>query len=396
MIDVAIVGSGPVGTLLAAELARLGVAAERLERRPTAGDGSRAVGVHATALALMEASGATDRLLETALRVRVGEARRRGRALGEVRFDRLPTRHPFVATLPQSQTEAALAATAAAWGAPPPQYGIAVTALRDQGEGVDISTDATQQPREIRARFVVVAGGLRARTLLPIEARRRVYPDRYLMTDADDRSGDGDRAVVHLDPAGVLESFPLPEGRRRYVAWMPERDAGAGDDAALLRDAVAARTGSDAAASAVHSATWFGVGRSRLAALRTGRVVAIGDTAHEVSPIGGQGMNLGLIDAVTLAPVLARWVREGAAPASLDAWERSRLRAADRAGRIAALNTTLGRPSRSGGARGGADGDRGAAATAVRLALRSPAERLLAHAYSMGFDPAARFARAPR
>ncbi|WP_314431297.1 FAD-dependent monooxygenase, partial [Microbacterium lacticum] len=101
VIDVAIVGAGPVGTLLAAELARLGVAAAVIEQRAEAGGGSRAVGIHATALAAMEASGATDRLLADALRVRVGEARRRGRTLGEVRFDRLHARHPFVATLPQ-------------------------------------------------------------------------------------------------------------------------------------------------------------------------------------------------------------------------------------------------------------------------------------------------------
>ena len=133
VIDVAIVGAGPVGTLLAAELARLGVAAAVIEQRAEAGGGSRAIGIHATALAAMEASGATDRLLADALRVRVGEARRRGRTLGEVRFDRLHARHPFVATLPQSATEAALAGAAAAWGAPPPRRGAAVTSVRSRG-----------------------------------------------------------------------------------------------------------------------------------------------------------------------------------------------------------------------------------------------------------------------
>ena len=58
-------------------------------------------------------------------------------------------------------------------------------------------------------------------------------------------------------------------------------------------------------------------------------MLAIGDAAHEVSPIGGQGMNLGLIDAVTLAPLLARWIRNGDGPPELAAWERARLRAAD-------------------------------------------------------------------
>jgi 2-polyprenyl-6-methoxyphenol hydroxylase-like FAD-dependent oxidoreductase len=119
------------------------------------------------------------------------------------------------------------------------------------------------------------------------------------------------------------------------------------------------------------------VARSRLASMRAGRVVAIGDTAHEVSPIGGQGMNLGLIDAVTLAPLLVGWLRGGDAPAELARWERERIAAAERSGRIATVNTALGRPSGP------------AAALAVRAALATPAARLLARAYAMGFDPAA-------
>lgn len=382
MIDVAIIGAGPVGILLSAELARHGVEAVTLEQRAAAGDGSRAVGVHATALAAMESSGVTDRLLDRAVRVRVGEARRAGRTLGEVRFDRLHTRHPYVATLPQSATEAALREAAAVWGAGEVQRGCHVHALTPRPDGVEVGVAETGDP--LTARIVVVAGGLRSRELMPVPVRTRRYPDRYLMTDCDDTGGDGDRAVVHLDRTGVLESFPLPDRRRRYVAWMESRadsesDAGSGaTDAERLREAVAARTGSDAAAQAVQTATSFGVARSRLASLRAGRIVAIGDAAHEVSPIGGQGMNLGLIDAVTLAPLLGLWVREGEAPAALETWERRRIRAADTAAVIAAMNTLLGRPAVAHGA------------TALRVALRTPAATLLAHAYAMGFDPAAR------
>lgn len=397
LVDVAIVGAGPVGVLLSAELARAGVEAVTLEQRAESGGGSRAVGVHATALAAMEASGATARLLAAARLVRVGEARREGRPLGLVRFERLRTRHPYVATLPQPRTEQALAATAEAWGAAPPRRGERVRALVPHADRVEVRL---ADGRALDARIVVVAGGLRARDLVPLRVHARRYPDRYLMTDCADTGDDGDRAVVHLDPRGVLESFPLPDGRRRYVAWMP-----GGDPRALverLREAVATRTGSDAAASAVAEATGFGVARSTLAAMRAGRVLAIGDTAHEVSPIGGQGMNLGLLDAVTLAPLLSRWVRAGASARAGDgegdpvgdpagalagallAWERRRRAAAARAGRIAAVNTVLGRPAHAAGA------------LAVRGALASPGSALLAHAYAMGFDPHARLFRRPR
>ena len=69
--------------------------------------------MHAPVLAALERSGITERLLEKALRVPRGEARSGDHVLGVVRFDRLSTRFPFVATLPQAETEAVLGAVVA-------------------------------------------------------------------------------------------------------------------------------------------------------------------------------------------------------------------------------------------------------------------------------------------
>jgi 2-polyprenyl-6-methoxyphenol hydroxylase-like FAD-dependent oxidoreductase len=93
-------------------------------------------------------------------------------------------------------------------------------------------------------------------------------------------------------------------------------------------------------------------------------------------------MNLGLLDAVGLAPLLARWVRERAEPGEdLTAWERRRVRSAVRAGQLAAVNTVLGRP-RSGAA------DL-ARRTLVRGMLTPPLGRGFAWAYAMGLDAGA-------
>ncbi len=370
--DVIIVGAGPVGTLLAAELARSGVEVALLERRDGPGDGTRAIGVHAPVLAALEASGITERLLAGAVRVSRGEARSDGRALGVVRFDRLRTRFPFVAALPQAATEEALAA-----GAPEPRRGATVTAVTPEARGIRLSfADAEPQ----HAPIVVVAGGWRARDLVyrPGAVRVRPYADRYLMADvAADR--DGDLAVVNIDRSGVLESFPLPGGRRRFVAWDADpRDTSDGARTERLRAALSSRR-EDAAAEQVAVATAFDVRRAVAPALRRASLFAIGDTAHEVSPIGGQGMNLGLLDAATLAPLLTSWVRTGEPPGpELTRWERRRLASARTAAALATVNTSLGRPL-------------GATAHAfrragLRLALLPPGARLLAHAYAMGLD----------
>ena len=120
MHDVVIVGAGPVGTILAGELARRDLDVLLLERRDGERDGSRAIGVHAPVLAALEPSGVTERLLDQALRVSVGEARSGGEVIGTVRFDLLSRRFPFVATLPQPWTERALATHA-----PTPRRGTA-------------------------------------------------------------------------------------------------------------------------------------------------------------------------------------------------------------------------------------------------------------------------------
>ena len=371
MPEVLVVGAGPVGLALAADLRVRGVDVEVVEKRTTIGGGTRAIGIHSPALAHLEASGATEELLTRAVRIERGEARADGRLLAAIRFDRLPVRHPYVAALPQADTVEVLTRLA-----PPVRRGITVTGVAEDSGSVRVRTTGPGGDDEIRAQLVVVASGWAGRDLVyrPGAVRPHQYPDRYAMADVV--APGGPVARVSLERAGVLESFPLPNGHRRLVAWAGTEDIP--DATAFLRRAVADRIGLDVD---IPAATTFRVRRAVVPALRRGRVIVVGDAAHEVSPIGGQGMNLGLLDALTLAPLLPRWLRAGS-PEGLAGWERERIASARHAARLAALNTFLGRAL-------GPVAHAARTAT-LRAVLRGPGGVAFTRAYAMQMDRAAR------
>jgi 2-polyprenyl-6-methoxyphenol hydroxylase-like FAD-dependent oxidoreductase len=148
-------------------------------------------------------------------------------------------------------------------------------------------------------------------------------------------------------------------------------DAVAADLAAIIRS----RTGVDLPVSADAPSPF--VVQQRLAdRMVAGRVILVGDAAHEVSPIGGQGMNLGWLDAVALAPALEQAVRDPAvAESALAAFDQRRRRAARMAARQAGFNMAMGRP---------VTGIRLRARNAlVRILALPPARGIVARAFTM-------------
>ncbi|MHA7175718.1 FAD-dependent oxidoreductase [Arthrobacter sp. Sr24] len=353
MFDVAVVGAGPVGLFLGALLLQEGLTVRILEQRTGPSTRSRAIGIHPPALAALEQVGVAADMVAEGVQIGLGIARSAGAEVARLSFANLPGQYPFVLALPQTRTEALLEARVRALDPAALVRGFCVNSMHDAGTFVTLSGSASASgsasgsegasSTHIQARLVVGADGARSavRRLAGIPTSGRDYPDTYLMGDFPDTGTDGSTAVLYLEPGGILESFPLPGGLRRWVAHTDSvQDAATAADLVRL---VNERSGVSLDAGANSMLSAFAV-RTRVARqMVAGRVALVGDAAHEISPIGGQGMNLGWLDAADVAPLMVAALRGQQTGQRLLTFEKKRLRAARTAARQAQLNMMLGR-----------------------------------------------------
>ena len=359
MFDVIIVGAGPVGLYLGVLLLQEGLSVRILEQRTEPNQHSRAIGIHPPALAALNRAGVASTMAAEGVRIPFGLALSGGDEVARLSFAQASKQWPFVLTLKQVRTEALLEARIAELDPLAIVRGFEVDALRDAGAVVTLTghraaggsqPQAAGQPGTVdqreacQARLVVGADGAHStlRRLLRIPTSGRNYPDHYLMGDFPDPGSTGATAVLHLEPGGIVESFPLPGRLRRWVVHTHSLLTGATakDLAVLIKE----RTGVEVEADANSMLSAFDV-RSRIARrMVQGRAVLVGDAAHEISPIGGQGMNLGWLDAQALAPIMVAALQGQATGDRLKKFQQARMRASRTAARQAWLNMALGRP----------------------------------------------------
>ncbi len=333
---VVIAGGGPTGLMLAGELALARIDVAIVERRASQElTGSRAGGLHSRTIEVLDQRGISDRFLSQGQVAQVG-------AFANVPLDisGFPTRHNYGLALWQNHFERILAG----WIdelAVPIYRGREVTGFAQDDTGVDVELGGG---RCLRSKYLVGCDG--GRSLI----RKKAGIDfpgwdpsiSYLIAEVE--MAEEPAWGVRHDERGTYGLGKL-EGGKRVRVVLREEHVGQGDEPTLrdLREAIIALYGRD---YGLHNASWisrFTDMTRQAASYRDRRVLLAGDAAHVHSPVGGQGLNIGVQDAVNLGWKLAQAVKGTSPESVLDTYHAERHPVGARVLRTTMAQTALSR-----------------------------------------------------
>ncbi len=325
---VVIAGGGPTGLMLAGELALAGVDVAIVERRASQDlPGSRAGGLHSRTIEVLDQRGIADRFLSEGQEAQVA-----GFAGTTLDISDFPTRHPYGLGLWQNHIERILAG----WVGELPvtiYRGREVTGFAQDDTGVDV---ALSDGQSLRAEYLVGCDGGRS---LIRKAAGIEFPGWDPTTSslrAEVEMAEEPELGIRRTPSGMHAlgkvEYEIKDGEVVYKpggtvgVMLTEPHVGATTEPTLrdLSEGLIAVYGTD---YGIHSPTWitrFTDMTRQAAAYREGRVLLAGDAAHVHSPVGGQGLNTGVQDAVNLGWKLAQVVHRTAPESLLDTYQDER------------------------------------------------------------------------
>lgn len=372
--QVVIVGGGPVGLFLAILLRQQNIDCVVLEKRTERITHSRSLGIHPVSLELMDKIGLADRFIEEGIQIKKGIAYCDNGKIGILTFDKCHGPYRFVLSLPQYLTERLLEDKLRQLDPKCLVRGAELISVDLNRNNVGHTVCMENQTYSIRSDFTVGCDGknsvVRDKAKFSFEGRR--YPDTYVMGDFSDHTKLGTTAAIFLHSEGLIESFPLTKDRRRWVVktsrFVDNPDRG------LIEKLIQQRINYDLSGTNNFMLSSFGVQKYLANPMAKNRIYLAGDAAHIVSPIGGQGMNLGWMDAWDFSKHLNAMLNDkGDISIHEKQYNADRTKVAKKVIRRAEINMKLGRKS----------GFPYPKNSLVWLMLNTPLEGLMANLFTM-------------
>jgi 3-(3-hydroxy-phenyl)propionate hydroxylase len=312
---VVVAGGGPTGLMLAGELALAGVDVAIVERRPNQElEGRRAGGLLARTIEILDQRGIADRFVSQ------GQQHQVSMFTGARFMSDLPTRHNYVLGLIQRHIERILAEWVVELKVPI-HYGLEVTGFMQDDTGVDV---ARSDGKSLRAQYLVGCDGGRSliRKTAGIDFPGWDATTSWLIAEAE--MAQEPKWGFHEDARGKHAIGKAEGGLAGMVLIEPEVGR---EGTPTLQDISAALVAVYGTDYGIHSPRWisrFTDTTRQAAAYRAGRVLLAGDAAHVHSPVGGQGLNTGVQDAVNLGWKLAQVVNRISPESLLDTYHAER------------------------------------------------------------------------
>jgi 2-polyprenyl-6-methoxyphenol hydroxylase-like FAD-dependent oxidoreductase len=331
--DVLVVGAGPTGLTLAAQLRAFGATVRIVDRQLDRVHESRALAVQPRTLEILRGLSVTQELLERGnnavwVQLHAGGHAVRIRLFGLGLAD---TAYPFLLFVSQAETEQVLLDHLAARGVGV-ERGVELVAFHADPIGVTCTLrHADGQTERVHSRYLVGCDGahstVRRRAGIPFQGG--AYPQTFALADLEvDGSLDGDTAYAWLGEVGLVFLFPLGRPASwRLLAMHPtlqRHREPARPSLQELQPLADAFTGGRLRLRDPVWLTYFRLAHRHAARYRAGRVFLAGDAAHVHSPAGAQGMNTGIQDAWNLGWKLALAARGIANETLLDSYDAER------------------------------------------------------------------------
>jgi 2-polyprenyl-6-methoxyphenol hydroxylase-like FAD-dependent oxidoreductase len=328
--QVLIVGAGPTGLVLGLWLAKLGVPFRICEKNNGPGQTSRAMGVQARTLEFYRQLGIADEIVRRGIKVERMRLHQGSREVSVLKFGDIGrglSPYPFVLSLPQDEHERVLGEKLHALGVQI-EWNTELTGFTDAGEHIEARLRRNGRDETCRVSFLCGCDGVHStvREGLQLKFPGGVYQHMFFVTDlaAEGPGVNGDiNFFLASDELGAV--FPIRStGMVRLIGIVPSEFASRKD---LTFEDMRPRF-EKLLALRVRSVNWFStyyVHHRVSDHFAVGRAFLLGDAGHVHSPVGGQGMNTGIGDAVNLSWKLAAVLAGRADPSILDTYESERI-----------------------------------------------------------------------